>query len=152
MITDFKILDRCFPDLRRRWLLWEAWLFSGGNCGVGAPITIYPMPTGLDARADNGFDAPSFDASGKNIGLIGILINGVLGHPVETLTLDNICLEPSGGGTAENSAVRLLGKESAYSEFNMFGKNMPAYSVSAGEFQDRHHNVLLQPDARPDKG
>jgi hypothetical protein len=93
------------------------------------------------------------NVSARNIGMIGILINGVPGHPVEALTLKNIQMELPGGGTAEAAKVQLLEKEAAYPEFDTFGKTMPAYAVYA-----RHvHGIklrdvrtsLLKPDARP---
>ncbi len=89
----------------------------------------------------------------KNIGLIGMLINGVPGHPVENLTLENIHLELPGGGTAKAKTIQLPEKESAYPEFEMFGKTMPAYGIYARHVCGlKFQNVratLLRPDARP---
>ena len=53
------------------------------------------------------------NVSGKNIGMIGMLINGTPGHPVEALTLQNITLELPGGGAAAAAKVRLSEKEAA---------------------------------------
>jgi polygalacturonase len=71
------------------------------------------------------------NVSAKNIEMIGILINGVLGHPVEALTLENIQLDLPGGGTAEDAGVLLPEKEKDYPEFDTFGKTMPAYGIYA---------------------
>jgi hypothetical protein len=93
------------------------------------------------------------NVSAKNIEMIGMLINGIPGFPVEALTLENIQLELPGGGTAEAPNVQLPENEKAYPEFDMFGKSMPAYGIYA-----RHiHGVKFQnvrtsvktPDARP---
>jgi len=93
------------------------------------------------------------NVTAKNIEQIGMLINGVPGFPVEALTLENIQLELPGGGTAEAAKEILPEKETAYPEFDMFGKIMPAYGIYA-----RHVNGLnlkgvrittLKPDARP---
>jgi hypothetical protein len=91
------------------------------------------------------------NVSAKNIGMIGMLINGVPGHPVEALTLENIQMELSGGGTAEDAKVQLPEKESAYPEFDTFGKSMPAYAAYARHVRGvKFKNVrtsLLKPDA-----
>lgn len=93
------------------------------------------------------------NVSAKNIGMIGMLINGVPGHPVEALTLENIQLELPGGGTAEQAKVKLSEKEKAYPEFDMFGKTMPAHGIYARHVRRvKFNNVrtsLLKPDARP---
>lgn len=85
--------------------------------------------------------------------MIGMLINGVPGYPVEALTLENILLELPGGGTAEAAKVHLSEKENAYPEFNMFGKTLPAYGIYArhvcGVKFDNVQTTLLKPDARP---
>lgn len=91
----------------------------------------------------------------KNIGMIGMLINGVPGHPIEALTLKNIDFQLPGGGTAEAVKVKLAERESAYPEFNMFGKTMPAYGIYARHIRGaKFENVqthALTPDARPAK-
>ena len=93
------------------------------------------------------------NVSAKNVGMIGMLINGVPGHPVEEITLENIQLELPGGGTAEDARVELPEKESAYPEFDMFGKVMPAYGIYARHVRGiKFQNVrtsVLKPDARP---
>lgn len=89
----------------------------------------------------------------RNIHMIGVLINGVPGHPVEALTLENIQLELPGGGTEEAAKVQLPEKEAAYPEYNTFGTTMPAYAVYARHVHGvKFKNVrtsLLKADARP---
>jgi polygalacturonase len=84
---------------------------------------------------------------------IGMLVNGIPGHPVESLTLENIDLQLPGGGTAANAQVQLPEKANAYPEYSMFGKVFPAYGlylrhVNGVTFQNIHLS-LLKPDARP---
>jgi polygalacturonase len=89
----------------------------------------------------------------KNIRMIGMLINGVPGHPVSRLTLENVHLELPGGAGAQDANVQLPEKEAAYPEFNMFGKTMPAYGIYARHVRDvRFIDVktsLVKADARP---
>jgi polygalacturonase len=93
------------------------------------------------------------NVTAKNIAMIGMLINGVPGYPVEALTLENIQLELPGGGTAEDAKVQLPEKEKAYPEHDMFGKTMPAYGIYARHGRGvKFQNVrmsLLKSDARP---
>jgi polygalacturonase len=89
----------------------------------------------------------------KNIRMIGMLINGVPGHPVARLTLENVHMELPGGASAADANVQLPEKEAAYPEFNMFGKTMPAYGIYARHVRDvRFINVktsTVKTDARP---
>ncbi len=84
---------------------------------------------------------------------IGMLINGLPGHPVEHLTLDNIQIELPGGGTAADAAVVLAEKPAAYPEMTMFGKVMPAYGIylrhARGIMTTNVTLSILKPDARP---
>ena len=93
------------------------------------------------------------NVSAKNVEMIGMLINGVPGHPVEALTLENIQIELPGGGTGEDARATLPEKESAYPEFNTFGKTMPAYGSYArhvrGMKLQNVQTTLLKPDGRP---
>jgi polygalacturonase len=93
------------------------------------------------------------NVSAKNVKMVGMLINGVPGHPVEALRLENIQMELPGGGTAEAAKVQLPEKESAYPEFDMFGMTIPAYGIYARHVRGvRFQNVrtsLVRPDARP---
>jgi polygalacturonase len=129
--------------------------------GVQAPICIrlgarlktfragdQPKPAPGELR-----DVTIKNVSARNIGMIGILINGVPGHPVEALDLENIQLDLPGGGKAGDAAKVLPEKEAAYPEFSMFGKTMPAYGIYARHVRGvKFTNVktnLSQPDARP---
>lgn len=93
------------------------------------------------------------NVTAKNIEMIGLLINGIPGHPIESLNLENIRLELPGGGIAEDAKIVLPEKEAAYPEFDMFGKTMPAYGmylrhINGLKLKDVHL-TSLRPDARP---
>jgi polygalacturonase len=60
---------------------------------------------------------------------IGILINGIPGHPVENFNLENIQIEMTGGGKAQDAAMHLPENEAAYPDIGMFGNVMPAYGL-----------------------
>jgi len=84
---------------------------------------------------------------------IGMLINGIPGHPVESVTLENIRIELAGGGTAEEAKVQLAENEATYPEYNMFGKVMPAYGIYARHVRGLTladvQTTVVKPDARP---
>ena len=107
-----------------------------------------PRPTPGKLR-----DVTIKNVTAKNVEMIGMLINGVPGHPVEALTLENIQLELPGGGTDELAKVQLPEKENAYPEHNTFGTKMPAHGIYARHVRGmKLQNVrtnLLKPDARP---
>jgi parallel beta-helix repeat protein len=107
-----------------------------------------PRPTPGKLR-----DVTIKNVSAKNIEMIGMLMNGVPGFPVEALTLENIQLELPGGGTAEDAKIQLPEKEKAYPEFEMFGKTMPACGIYARHIRgikfQRVRTSLVKPDARP---
>jgi polygalacturonase len=90
-----------------------------------------------------------------NAGQIGILANGVPGHPIEDVTIENVRLDLPGGGGAEDARVQLPEKEAEYPEFNMFGKKMPAYGIYARHLRGAtFKNVkfsVTKPDGRPEK-
>jgi hypothetical protein len=84
---------------------------------------------------------------------VAIAVNGIPGHPVQDLTLEQIDIQLPGGGTRADADLALEEKETAYPELSMFGKRWPAYGIFA-----RHVNGLTarqvklepaQPDARP---
>ncbi len=75
--------------------------------------------------------------------LIGLLINGLPGHPVENLALENIAIALPGGGTAEQAQIQLAEKENAYPEFSMFGRVLPASG-----FYLRHARGVTLKDVR----
>ncbi|MDA3925292.1 MAG: glycoside hydrolase family 28 protein [Kiritimatiellae bacterium] len=83
---------------------------------------------------------------------IGCSITGLPGHPVEDITLENICIEFAGNGTEEMADRKVPQKESSYPMAWMFGE-LPAYG-----FYCRHVKGLtmrnielsfLKNDARP---
>lgn len=59
-------------------------------------------------------------------GNMGCSITGLPGHPVENVTLENICIEFSGGGTVEMAERKVPEKEKSYPMAWMFGE-LPAY-------------------------
>jgi parallel beta-helix repeat protein len=95
------------------------------------------------------------NVSAKNIEMIGILINGVPGHPVENLTLENIQFELPGGGTGADAKIELPEKEKTYPEWNMFGKVAPASGIYARHVRNvtfkNVQTTVKTPDARPAK-
>jgi polygalacturonase len=84
---------------------------------------------------------------------IGLLISGITNHPVENLTLENIQIELAGGGTATNAQIQLPERESAYPEYSMFGKVLPAYGIYARHIRGitfkNVRTTVTKPDARP---
>jgi polygalacturonase len=93
------------------------------------------------------------NVTAKNVEMIGMLINGVPGHPVEQLALENVALQLPGGGTPDLAKVELPEKEAAYPEYNTFGTKMPAYGIYLRHargitFKDVRL-TLEKPDARP---
>jgi|GEM_PF-194811 len=84
---------------------------------------------------------------------IGVLVNGIPGHPVENLTLDQIEIQLAGGGTEADAKVQLPEKEAAYPEMKMFGQVMPAYGLyvrhARGVNFSNVHTTVLKADARP---
>lgn len=67
----------------------------------------------------------------------GILITGVPGHEINNLTLRNIEIKLLGGGTLENSRVKVPEAIDQYPEVKTFGPTIPAYGLWA-----RHINGL----------
>lgn len=131
--------------------------------GVSVPISIRlgarlkTFRMGQQPRAHPGSlrDVVIRNVDARNVRMIGILINGVPGYPVERIELGNVRLEVPGGGTEAAAAVQLPEKEAAYPEFNMFGKTLSAYGMYVRHargvaFKDVHMHALA-PDARPAK-
>jgi polygalacturonase len=95
------------------------------------------------------------NVTAKNIRFIGMLMNGIAEHPIESLSLQNIRLELPGGGTAEEATVELPEDDATYPEYDMFGKIMPVWGIYARHirgiaFQDVHI-TRAKPDDRPAK-
>lgn len=89
----------------------------------------------------------------KGVRHIGVLISGIPDHPVETLTLENIHAEMAGGGKLAETQAPLPEKASAYPEYTMFGRSLPAYGIYARHLRGvTFKNVAMtvaKPDARP---
>jgi polygalacturonase len=129
--------------------------------GVAVPVSIRlgarlkTFRPGTEPRPAPGTlsDVTIRNLSATNVSMVGMLINGVAGHPVERLNFENVRIELPGGGTPEMANITLSEKAAAYPEFSMFGKNMPAYGLYIRHARDvRLQNVqtiLLKPDARP---
>lgn len=84
---------------------------------------------------------------------IGIVLSGIPGHSIDGVTFSNVTVHLPGGGAAEDTALSLEEKESAYPEISMFGKKFPAYGLYARHVRGlRAENVkidLAATDARP---
>ena len=120
---------------------------------LGARLKTFRAGDPPKASAGELRDITIRNVSAKNVQTIGILVNGVPGHPVEALTFDNMKLELPGGGSAEDAQKVLPEMEKAYPEYRMFGKTFPASvvylrHVRGAKFQNMQV-TLRQPDARP---
>ncbi|MDP9173975.1 MAG: glycosyl hydrolase family 28 protein [Planctomycetota bacterium] len=81
---------------------------------------------------------------------IGLLINGVPGHPIESLTLENIKIEVVGGGKPEDAKVQLAENEATYPEVKMFGAVMPVYGLYVRHIDGIVFKDVTLSAARPD--
>jgi polygalacturonase len=83
---------------------------------------------------------------------MGCSITGIPGFPVENVTLDNIRIESSGGGTVEDAQREIPEKIDAYPSGKMFG-TLPAYGFFCRHAKNlRLHNIDLtfdEDDQRP---
>lgn len=83
---------------------------------------------------------------------MGCSITGIPGYPVENVTLSNIRIESSGGGTAKDADRDIPEKIDAYPSGKMFG-TLPAYGFFCRHAKNlRLHNVDLtfdEDDQRP---
>lgn len=86
-------------------------------------------------------------------GLIPCLISAVPGHIIEGITLRDIVVEQTGGGTEKDALAILPENKTGYPENRMYGKSNPAAglyvrhakNVTVDNFQVR----TIKPDARP---
>jgi hypothetical protein len=89
----------------------------------------------------------------RSSSLIGVLITGIPGHPIENLTLSHLELNLPGGGSWEEGQETLEEKESAYPEISMFGNRMPSCGVYVRHVRglgiDHLTLNLANPDLRP---
>jgi polygalacturonase len=66
---------------------------------------------------------------------IGCSFSGIDGHPIENISLSNISIETSGGGSAGDRYRKIEAKEKEYPEATMFGK-LPAYGFYINNAKD----------------
>lgn len=108
-----------------------------------------PLPPGILR------DVVLRDIRAENAERIGILINGIPGHPVENLTLENINIKVRGGGKAEDAKIVFQENENKYPEWGMFGRVFPAYGLYARHTRGMTFNNVVvaasESDARPEK-
>lgn len=62
----------------------------------------------------------------KGASKIGCVMAGLPDHPIENVTLSNVCISFTGGGIAEDAGVQVPEQEEKYPESTMFG-TLPAY-------------------------
>lgn len=83
---------------------------------------------------------------------VGCSVTGIPGHPVENVTLRDIRIRFSGGGSAEDAARQVPEKDASYPKGDMFGM-LPAYGFYCRHVNGlRLHNLDLSfeaGDARP---
>jgi Endopolygalacturonase len=93
------------------------------------------------------------DIKVNNASQIAFLISGVPESFVENVSLSNISVRLSGGGSAEAVKAILPENESDYPEVTMFGKVMPAYGMYIRHAQGiKFDHIMLNTetaDARP---
>jgi polygalacturonase len=128
--------------------------------GVTVPISVRLGARLKTFRAGDQPKPPGIlrDVTIKNVRVtggrqIGLLISGITNHPVENITLENIQIELAGGGKLAGAQIQLPEKESAYPEYSMFGKTMPAYGIYARHVRGitfkNVQTTVKNPDARP---
>jgi polygalacturonase len=128
--------------------------------GVAVPVSIRLGARLKTFRAGDQPKPPGTlrDVTIKNVRVtgarqIGLLISGITNHPVENLTLENIQIELAGGGNLADAQIQLPEKETAYPEYSMFGKVMPACGIYMRHARhvgfERVQTRVTNPDARP---
>ncbi|NLS95512.1 MAG: glycoside hydrolase family 28 protein [Planctomycetaceae bacterium] len=92
------------------------------------------------------------DVQATGADTMGCSITGIPGFPVENVTLDNIRIESTGGGTLEDAQREIPEKIEAYPSGKMFG-TLPAYGFFCRHATNlRLHNIDLsfeEEDQRP---
>jgi len=90
--------------------------------------------------------------SSSSSSLICSMIAGIPGHRIEDVTINNVLIQHSGGGTRLDAARRLDEKEKEYPEPNMFG-NTPAHGLlirhAAGIEISDYKVIAAVKDGRP---
>jgi polygalacturonase len=83
---------------------------------------------------------------------VGCALAGLPGHPLENIRLEGIRLEFAGGGTPADARRAIPEEESAYPEYEMFGR-LPAYGFFCRHVRnlvlDRIEVATASPDQRP---
>lgn len=101
------------------------------------------------------YDIAIKDVRATGVGNIGMLINGIPGHPAENLSFENIAFTLPGGGSSGDADIKLPEKEAAYPEMSMFGSKLPAFGLYLrhvrGVSFKNVRTTLATPDARPEK-
>ncbi len=83
----------------------------------------------------------------KDRGIIGCSITGLPNHPVENVTLENIRIRFTGGGTLEHAEREIPERAEAYPRCEMFG-TLPAYGFFCRHVKNlKFHNIDLGFDA-----
>ena len=90
---------------------------------------------------------------GTGLGNVGCMVSGIVGHPIENLTLSDIRLEFTGGHLDVRDPGTVPEKEAEYPEATMFG-NLPAWGFFfrhvRGISLQNVHLAVETPDARPE--
>lgn len=85
----------------------------------------------------------------------GIVMSGIPDHPIEQITIDDLDLRLTGGGTKEDAAAELPEAVDAYPEITMFGRRLPAALLYARHMDGleitRMKVAFEHPDERPMK-
>jgi hypothetical protein len=83
----------------------------------------------------------------------GIVMSGIPDHRIEQITIDDIDLRLTGGGTQEDAAAELPEAVDAYPEITMFGRRLPAALLYARHVDGleitRMKLAFEHPDERP---
>ena len=83
----------------------------------------------------------------------GIMLNGIPGHRIRNVRMDDIDLRLAGGGKKDDGEVALPEAVEAYPEITMFGRRIPAALLYARHVEgleiSRLKTSFEQPDERP---
>lgn len=89
----------------------------------------------------------------KHATLAGIIFSGLPDHNIADISLENIAINLTGGGTEENAKLKLAENPDKYPESTMFGKIIPAYAMYIRHANNLNiKNIIIttdKPDARP---
>jgi polygalacturonase len=81
------------------------------------------------------------DINVKRGAVAGMLFTGIPNHSIDGISVEDVTINMNGGGTSEDSKVKLAENEAAYPEIRMFGKTIPSYGVYI-----RHANNIKMKD------